>query len=109
MKTTLKNIVSNKVSKIAIILIPVMVLSSSASAHDPKLHAKKSEKANCSKMGKMDHKKMDMKDPVLKAMMKKCMKQAKKEMKHMKMEAKKMMNSDKIKSKEEKESKGHSH
>ena len=31
-----------------------------AAAHDPKLHAKKPEKADCSKM---DHSKMDMKDP----------------------------------------------
>ena len=44
---------------------------------------KKAEKADCSKM---DHSKMDMKDPVAIAMMKKCMKQseaAKKSMKDM--------------------------
>jgi predicted regulator of Ras-like GTPase activity (Roadblock/LC7/MglB family) len=39
------------------------------------MHVKKAEKADCSKM---DHSKMDMKDPVAIAMMKKCMKQAEK-------------------------------
>ena len=62
------------ISKIALVLIPTLTLSMTASAHDPKLHAKKPEKADCSKM---DHSKMDMKDPVAMAMMKKCMKQAK--------------------------------
>lgn len=61
------------ISKIALVLIPTLTLSMTASAHDPKLHAKKPEKADCSKM---DHSKMDMKDPVAMAMMKKCMKQA---------------------------------
>tara|TARA_R110001592_G_scaffold319177_1_gene596628 strand:+ start:282 stop:605 length:324 start_codon:yes stop_codon:yes gene_type:complete len=61
------------ISKIALVLIPALTLSMTASAHDPKLHAKNPEKADCSKM---DHSKMDMKDPVAMAMMKKCMKQA---------------------------------
>jgi hypothetical protein len=61
------------ISKIALVLIPTLTLSMTAAAHDPKLHAKKPEKADCSKM---DHSKMDMKDPVAMAMMKKCMKQA---------------------------------
>ena len=63
------------ISKIALVLVPTLTLSMTASAHDPKLHAKKPEKADCSKM---DHSKMDMKDPVAMAMMKKCMKQAEK-------------------------------
>jgi hypothetical protein len=63
----------NTISKIALVLIPTLTLSMTAAAHDPKLHAKKPEKADCSKM---DHSKMDMKDPVAMAMMKKCMKQA---------------------------------
>ena len=63
------------VGKIALILVPAITLSMNASAHDPKMHAKKAEKADCSKM---DHSKMDMKDPVAVAMMKKCMKQAEK-------------------------------
>ena len=41
-------------------------------AHDPKEHMDKAEKADCSAMDKMDHKKMDMNDPVMQAMMKKC-------------------------------------
>ena len=61
-------------TKIALVLIPTITLSMTATAHDPKLHVKKAEKADCSKM---DHSKMDMKDPVAIAMMKKCMKQAK--------------------------------
>jgi uncharacterized protein involved in copper resistance len=60
-------------TKIAIIVIPALALSLSANAHDPSMHVKKAEKANCSKM---DHSKMDTKDPVAMAMMKKCMKQA---------------------------------
>ncbi|KAF0567659.1 hypothetical protein FQV37_1938 [Psychrobacter nivimaris] len=52
-----------------------LILSTSAMAHDPKLHAKK-DQMNCEKMQKnmqmmqkMDHSKMDMKDPAMKAMM----------------------------------------
>lgn len=62
-------------TKLALVLIPTITLSMTATAHDPKLHAKKAEKADCSKM---DHSKIDMKDPVAIAMMKKCMKQAEK-------------------------------
>ena len=78
------------ISKIALVLIPALTLSMTAAAHDPKLHAKQPEKADCSKM---DHSKMDMKDPVAIAMMKKCMKQAEKsksKMDHSKMEKKEM-------------------
>lgn len=74
------------VSKIALVIIPTITLSMTATAHDPKLHVKKAEKADCSKM---DHSKMDMKDPVAIAMMKKCMKQAEKskhKMDHSKMD-----------------------
>ena len=79
----------NTLTKIALVLIPTLTLSISASAHDPKLHVKKAEKADCSKM---DHSKMDMKDVVAVAMMKKCMKQAKaakSKMDHSKMDMKK--------------------
>ena len=62
-------------TKIALVLVPAITLSLTAAAHDPKLHVKKAEKADCSKM---DHSKMDMQDPVAVAMMKKCMKQAEK-------------------------------
>jgi hypothetical protein len=78
----------NTISKIALVLIPSISLSMTATAHDPSLHAKKAEKADCSKM---DHSKMDMKDPVAIAMMNKCMKQAEKsndKMDHSKMNMK---------------------
>jgi uncharacterized protein involved in copper resistance len=68
-------------TKIALVLIPTITLSITATAHDPKLHAKKAEKADCRKM---DHSKMDMKNPVAAAMMKKCMKQMKADKKAMK-------------------------
>jgi hypothetical protein len=59
---------------LALVLIPTITLSMTARAHDPAMHVKQAEKADCSKM---DHSKMEMKDPViLSAMMKKCMKQS---------------------------------
>ncbi|MBL4765719.1 MAG: hypothetical protein JKX67_10660 [Colwellia sp.] len=60
-------------TKIALAMISTLTLSLAANAHDPSMHVKKAEKANCSKM---DHSNMDMNDPVAIAMMKKCMKQA---------------------------------
>jgi hypothetical protein len=72
------------VNKIVLSVAISVGLMASANAHDPKMHMKKAEKADCSKM---DHSKMDMKDPVAMAMMKKCMKQAKEkkmDMKNMK-------------------------
>ena len=82
------------VSKIALVLIPTITLSMTANAHDPSMHVKKAEKADCSKM---DHSKMDMNDPVAIAMMKKCMNQAKAstdKMDHSKMSDKKMNKDD---------------
>jgi uncharacterized protein involved in copper resistance len=64
-----------KLTKLTLIILPVVALSFSANAHDPKLHVKKAQKADCSKLA---HSKMNMKDPVAIAMMKKCMKQAEK-------------------------------
>jgi hypothetical protein len=68
-------------TKLALVLLPTITLSMTATAHDPSMHVKKAEKADCSKM---DHSKMDMKDPVTIAMMKKCMKQAEADKKSMK-------------------------
>ncbi|MFT7006961.1 MAG: hypothetical protein ACJAXJ_001473 [Colwellia sp.] len=68
-------------SKLALVLIPAIFLSMAANAHDPSMHVKKAGKADCSKM---DHSKMDMKDPVAIAMMKKCMKQSEADKKSMK-------------------------
>jgi len=52
-----------------------LVVSTSALAHDPKMHSEK-DQMNCEKMEKhmqmmqkMDHSKMDMNDPAMKAMM----------------------------------------
>ncbi|WP_435979990.1 hypothetical protein [Psychrobacter sp. DM4] len=52
-----------------------LVMSTSALAHSPEMHAKK-DQMNCEKMEKhmgmmqkMDHSKMDMNDPAMKAMM----------------------------------------
>ena len=52
-----------------------LVVSTSAMAYDPKMHAEK-DQMNCEKlekhmqmMQKMDHSKMDMSDPAMKAMM----------------------------------------
>ena len=62
------------------------------------MHVKKAEKADCSKM---DHSKMDMKDPVAIAMMKKCMKQAEDDKKSMKdMDHSKMNDMDQSKMKD---------
>jgi len=86
----MKTALIKTVSKIALVLIPAITLSMTATAHDPSMHVKKAEKADCSKM---DHSKMDMKDPVAIAMMKKCMKQTEKsedKMDHSKMEKKEM-------------------
>jgi uncharacterized protein involved in copper resistance len=91
----MKTALIKTVSKIALVLIPAITLSMTATAHDPSMHVKKAEKADCSKM---DHSKMDMKDPVAIAMMKKCMKQAEKskdkmdhgKMDHSKVEKKEM-------------------
>lgn len=70
-------------TKLALVLIPTITLSMTATAHDPAMHAKEADKADCSTM---DHSKMDMDGPIAVAMMKKCMKQdeaAKKSMEDM--------------------------
>ncbi len=57
------------------IFLPVALgVALSAQAHDPKEHMKNAEQPKCEKMKNMDHSKMDMNDPVMQAMMKKCMK-----------------------------------
>ena len=62
-------------SKSIIVTAVALVVSTSAMAHDPKLHAEK-DQMNCKKMEKhmqmmqkMDHSKIDMNDPAMKAMM----------------------------------------
>ncbi|MBR9910260.1 MAG: hypothetical protein GYB33_07900 [Gammaproteobacteria bacterium] len=60
-------------------LTPILILVAlgaafSAQAHDPKEHMKDAKKPDCAAMKNMDHSKMNMNDPVMQAMMKKCMK-----------------------------------
>ncbi|WP_339900450.1 hypothetical protein [uncultured Gilvimarinus sp.] len=55
------------------IAVIAIVSSLSAQAHDPKEHMKDAEKPDCAAMKNMDHSKMDHDDPVMKAMMEKCM------------------------------------
>lgn len=56
------------------IVLAALGMALSAQAHDPKEHTKDAEKPDCAAMKNMDHSKMDMKDPVMQAMMKQCMK-----------------------------------
>jgi len=57
--------------------IVLTILSGHAYAHDPSEHNEKKENPKCEKMKLMDHSKMNPDDPVMKAMMKKCMKKMK--------------------------------
>lgn len=54
----------------------LLAITQGAFAHDPAEHAKEAEEAkkgaDCAAMKDMDHSKMDMNDPVMKAMMTKC-------------------------------------
>ena len=63
---------SKSLPKAIVATAVALVVSTSALAHDPKMHAQK-DQMNCEKMQKhmqiMDHSKMDMKDPAMKAMM----------------------------------------
>lgn len=91
----------NKLNKILLVAVPALALSLNANAHDPKMHMKNGEKAKCEKMADMKHDgKMDMKDPVMMAMMKKCGSKEHMDMKDMKgmdmknMDMKKMKHDD---------------
>jgi hypothetical protein len=65
----------NRSKWITVILAPAALISVSTWAHEPSEHMKTGEKADCSAMHDMDHSKMDMNDPVMQAMMQKCMHQ----------------------------------
>lgn len=56
------------------VTVSAMLLALSAQAHSPKEHMKEAQAPDCAAMKDMDHSKMDMNDPVMQAMMKKCMK-----------------------------------
>lgn len=51
-----------------------LLLAASTYAHDPAEHAKEVGQPDCSSMKGVDPAQMDMKDPVMQAMMQKCMK-----------------------------------
>ncbi|MFT4907124.1 MAG: hypothetical protein ACI978_001199 [Oleispira sp.] len=55
------------------IVLPLMFVVASVHAHGPDEHTKEPEVANCDAMKTMDHEKMDMNDPVVQALIKKCM------------------------------------
>jgi len=85
-----------KLNKILLVAVPALALSLNANAHDPKMHMKNAEKADCSKMAEMKHDgkmKMDMKE----AMMKKCAGKEHKDMKGMDMKDMKGMDMKKMK------------
>ncbi len=52
--------------------LPALLLVLSVQAHEPSEHMEGDEKPKCSEMKDMDHSEMDMDDPVMQAMMKKC-------------------------------------
>ena len=58
------------------LLLTSSFIMASAQAHDPSEHMKKNEAPKCETMKTMDHSKMDASDPIMMAMMKKCMAQA---------------------------------
>ena len=62
-----------KIQTTIYLLLTSFFVMSSAQAHDPSEHTAKMEKPKCEAMKNIDHSKMDMKDPVMMAMMKKCM------------------------------------
>lgn len=57
------------------LIVPFLTLAVTAQAHDPALHKKTAEAPNCAAMKGMDHSKMNKDDPVMQAMMQKCMQQ----------------------------------
>ncbi len=54
-------------------LISFTLTAGFAQAHSPEEHAQNGEDPNCAAMQTMDHSNMDMDDPVMQAMMEKCM------------------------------------
>ena len=49
-----------------------VLIIGSTYAHDPSKHTSKSEKPKCETMKNMDYSEMDMNDPVMQAIIKKC-------------------------------------
>ncbi|MCC6201762.1 MAG: hypothetical protein IT494_02000 [Gammaproteobacteria bacterium] len=63
-------------SRAILITASALALAFSVHAHEGEDHTKKADKPDCAAMDRMDHSKMDANDPVMQAMMKKCMKDA---------------------------------
>lgn len=59
---------------LVVALFPAIALSTTVYAHDPSEHAAQGEKPNCSALQNKDKKQMNMSDPVMQAVMKKCAK-----------------------------------
>ena len=60
-------------TKALVAAVAAALICTAASAHDPKEHQKEAaQTADCSKLKGMDMSKMDMTDPVMKALHKKC-------------------------------------
>jgi|TARA_R110002074_G_scaffold142621_5_gene289273 hypothetical protein len=62
-----------KIQTSTYLLLASFFAMSFVQAHDPSEHKAKKEKPKCEAMKNMDPSKMGMKDPVMMAMMKKCM------------------------------------
>lgn len=82
----------NSILRLTLVITSTMIMAPTF-AHDPAEHAKTAEAPDCESMKSMDHSKMDMNDPVMLAMMKKCSnmqkhsEKAMEEMDHTKMES----------------------
>lgn len=57
----------------ATLAVSALMLAFSVQAHEPQKHMKEAEKPDCAAMKNMDSSKMDKDDPVMQAMMQKCM------------------------------------
>lgn len=57
----------------SLLVIALVMSSSYVFAHDESLHAKDAEAPRCAAMKNMDHSKMKKDDPIMQAMMQKCM------------------------------------
>lgn len=55
--------------------VAALFVAFSAQAHDPKEHMKDAQNPDCAAMANMDHGHMKKDDPVMQAMMQKCMKE----------------------------------
>lgn len=64
-----------KLKNLFLWLVPGLLITLTAQAHDIEEHMANGEKPNCAALENVDTAKMDKNDPVMQAMMKKCMEQ----------------------------------